>query len=167
MQRRIAVRYVAIRRRHIKSKDYQSSNPFLFFQWERRGEEMVEAMLEKAKKEAAKLGIQKMTSADELNTLEEFDCGGADKLQPVVDCNLTDQTKPSSSSESSSEKGDLIRMTVIAPAGTLGITIDTTSGSPIVEEVLATSPLRDSFRSGDHIVEIDGVDTRNMRVESI
>jgi len=55
----------------------------------------------------------------------------------------------------------------LAPAGKLGIVIDTTSRGPVVHQVKAGSPLEDSIFVGDRIIAIDDVDTRNLSASAV
>lgn len=57
--------------------------------------------------------------------------------------------------------------TVVAPAGKLGIVIDTTLEGPVVHRVNPGSPLEGVLFPGDIIVAIDDVDTRAMSASSI
>ena len=50
----------------------------------------------------------------------------------------------------------------VAPAGRLGIVIERSGGSPVVHEVLKTSPISNDIAVGDVLCEIDGVDIREM-----
>ncbi|CAB9524829.1 expressed unknown protein [Seminavis robusta] len=56
---------------------------------------------------------------------------------------------------------------VLAPAGKLGIVIDTTLDGPVVHKVNPGSALEGKLKSGDIIVAIDDVDTRAMTAASI
>jgi len=56
---------------------------------------------------------------------------------------------------------------VIAPAGKLGIVIDTTIDGPVVHKVNPGSALEGLLESGDIIVAIDNVDTRAMTASAI
>mmetsp|Transcript_34783 Transcript_34783/g.59065 ORF Transcript_34783/g.59065 Transcript_34783/m.59065 type:complete len:140 (+) Transcript_34783:112-531(+) len=51
---------------------------------------------------------------------------------------------------------------VYAPPGPLGIIIDTTPEGPMIHSLKPTSQLLGLVSSGDLIVGLDGVDTRNM-----
>jgi C-terminal processing protease CtpA/Prc len=56
---------------------------------------------------------------------------------------------------------------VVAPAGRLGIVIDTTLEGPVVHTVKPDSPLKGLLFVGDIIVAIDDVDTKAMSATSI
>ena len=71
-------------------------------------------------------------------------------------------------SESNENVGSTDRTrTVLAPAGKLGIIIDTTIDGPVVHNVKNGSPLSGNIFPGDIIVAIDGVDTRAMSASDI
>jgi len=57
--------------------------------------------------------------------------------------------------------------TVVAPAGKLGIVIDTTLEGPVVHKINPTSPLQGILYPGDIIVKIGDTDTRAMSASSI
>jgi hypothetical protein len=59
------------------------------------------------------------------------------------------------------------KRTVVAPAGRLGIVIDTTLEGPVVHTVKPDSPLKGALFVGDIIVAIDDVDTKAMSATSI
>lgn len=59
------------------------------------------------------------------------------------------------------------KRTVVAPAGRLGIVIDTTLEGPVVHTVKPDSPLKGLLFVGDIIVAIDDVDTKAMSATSI
>jgi hypothetical protein len=59
------------------------------------------------------------------------------------------------------------KKTVVAPAGRLGIVIDTTLEGPVVHTVKPDSPLKGVLFVGDIIVAIDDVDTKAMTATSI
>ena len=50
----------------------------------------------------------------------------------------------------------------VAPAGRLGIVIERSGGSPVVHQVLQTSPISNDIAVGDVLCEIDGIDIRDM-----
>ena len=52
--------------------------------------------------------------------------------------------------------------TVFAPAGKLGIVVDSSSGGPSVHNVRQTSPLLGIISEGDKIISIDDIDTTKM-----
>ena len=56
---------------------------------------------------------------------------------------------------------------VIAPPGKLGIVVDTSLEGPVVNQILPTSPLRDSLEVGDVLLAINGHDTRAMEGSEI
>ena len=56
---------------------------------------------------------------------------------------------------------------VMAPAGKLGIVIDTTIEGPVIHQVNSVSPLKGIVKPGDIITAIDNVDTRAMSAASI
>ena len=61
----------------------------------------------------------------------------------------------------------MITRTIIAPAGKLGIVIDTTLEGPVVHKIKDGSPLMGKLNVGDIITEIDGIDTRAMSASAI
>jgi hypothetical protein len=63
--------------------------------------------------------------------------------------------------------GSIPTRDVVAPAGKLGIVIDTTLEGPVVHKVNPGSPLEGILSPGDLIVAIDDVDTRAMSASSI
>lgn len=55
------------------------------------------------------------------------------------------------------------RIEVIAPAGRLGVVIDTpVSGAPSVHAIKETSPLANQIQIGDLLISVDGVDTTQL-----
>jgi hypothetical protein len=62
---------------------------------------------------------------------------------------------------------NMVSRAVVAPAGKLGIVIDTTIEGPVVHKVFTNSPLEGKIFVGDIIVAIDDVDTRAMSAASI
>jgi C-terminal processing protease CtpA/Prc len=56
---------------------------------------------------------------------------------------------------------------VVAPAGKLGLVIDTTKEGPTVHQINDGSPLEGDVFPGDVIVAIDGVDTRTMSARGV
>jgi hypothetical protein len=66
-----------------------------------------------------------------------------------------------------SEETRRYRRTVVAPAGKLGIIIDTTVDGPVVYKVNADSPLGGVVFPGDLIIQIDDVETRAMSANNI
>lgn len=57
---------------------------------------------------------------------------------------------------------------VYAPAGKLGVVIDTPNdGAPVVHAVKDTSPLADKIKVGDKLVAVDDEDTRTMTAMKI
>jgi hypothetical protein len=61
----------------------------------------------------------------------------------------------------------MLQRVVYAPAGKLGIIIDTTIEGPIVHKIFPKSPLYGSIFVGDIIIGIDEIDTRAMSANSI
>jgi hypothetical protein len=55
----------------------------------------------------------------------------------------------------------------IAPAGKLGVVIDTTKYGPVVHQVKPGSPLENVLFAGDRIIFIDDVDTRGMTASAV
>jgi C-terminal processing protease CtpA/Prc len=56
-----------------------------------------------------------------------------------------------------------ILLDVYAPAGKLGVVIDTPNdGAPMIHAVKETSPIVDKVRVGDKLVAVDDVDVRAM-----
>jgi hypothetical protein len=62
---------------------------------------------------------------------------------------------------------NMINRIVVAPAGKLGIVIDTTIEGPVVHKVFTNSPLETKIFVGDIIIAIDNVDTRAMSAAAI
>ena len=59
-------------------------------------------------------------------------------------------------------------ITVVAPAGMLGIVLDNPSGDfPVVHAIKETSPLHGSIFVGDMLVSVDEVDCRGMSPRAI
>jgi len=82
-------------------------------------------------------------------------------------------TKPHSSRKSSSRSKNTItkrvKLTVVAPAGKLGIILanKTDAKGTVVSGVRTTSALADRVSPGDRIIEIDGEDVSRMTVSEI
>jgi len=55
----------------------------------------------------------------------------------------------------------------MAPAGKLGVVIDTTRNGPVVHQVKAGSPLENVVFAGDRIIAIDDIDTRGMTASNV
>jgi hypothetical protein len=68
---------------------------------------------------------------------------------------------------SSSLRLNMVSRTVVAPAGKLGIVVDTTVEGPVVHKVGEGSPLEGLLFPGDIIVSIDGTNTRAMSAAAI
>lgn len=67
-----------------------------------------------------------------------------------------------------SKESDARFRTVIAPAGKLGVIIDTTPGqATLVHDVFEKSPMLGLIQPGDQIISIDGIITSNMSTEAI
>lgn len=62
---------------------------------------------------------------------------------------------------------DEIVTTVQAPAGKLGIVIDTAKYGPIVHEIKAESPLQGMIIKGDRIIAIDDIDTTRLSATKV
>jgi C-terminal processing protease CtpA/Prc len=60
-----------------------------------------------------------------------------------------------------------ITKVIVAPAGKLGIVIDSTPQGPVIHKVKEGSPLEGKLSVGDIIVDIDSIDTRSMTASSI
>jgi hypothetical protein len=56
---------------------------------------------------------------------------------------------------------------VFAPAGALGIVVDTTRDGPVVHSMKSTSPLLGLMSPGDLIVGLDDIDTRSMTAATL
>jgi len=112
-------------------------------EWELKGREIVENMKENAIKEAKKRGI----------IGKSRDSTDGESGIPKVVAHVKEQPK------------ELVE--VVAPAGKLGITLDSSQGSPIVDEVSEDSPLFGKIMVGDVLVEVDSVDTRTMASSAI
>lgn len=54
-----------------------------------------------------------------------------------------------------------------APAGKLGVIIDTTSKGPVVHQVKTGSPLENLIFAGDRIIAIDDIDTRDLSASAV
>jgi hypothetical protein len=76
---------------------------------------------------------------------------------------------PSNLRDDDEETGleELPSRVVYAPAGKLGMVVDTTVEGPVVHSVNKTSALRGKLFPGDVIIAIDGVNTRAMSAEDI
>jgi C-terminal processing protease CtpA/Prc len=57
------------------------------------------------------------------------------------------------------------RITIVAPAGKLGVIVATNPGSGLayVSEIKESSPIKDEIRVGDQILEVDGEDVSKMK----
>ena len=60
------------------------------------------------------------------------------------------------------EDAGMVQRECYAPAGKLGVVIDSTSKGPVVHEVKGGSPLEGIVFPGDRIIAIDGEDTRSL-----
>merc|ERR1712232_201600 len=60
-----------------------------------------------------------------------------------------------------------IRREHIAPAGKLGVVIDTTKYGPVVHDVKSGSPLEGVLFRGDRIIMIDDEDTRTLTASAV
>jgi len=60
-----------------------------------------------------------------------------------------------------------VRRDVFAPAGKLGIVVDTSSDGPIVHSLYADSPLVGQVFTGDYIVAVDDEDTSDWSAHSV
>ena len=54
-----------------------------------------------------------------------------------------------------------------APAGKLGVVVDSTSGGPSVHSIRASSPLIAAISVGDKILSIDDIDVRDMSAGAV
>lgn len=74
-----------------------------------------------------------------------------------------DDSKRESTMDAGNEAESIRQIrTVIAPAGKLGLIVDTTSEGPIVHKLKPDSPMEGLLFPGDIIVSIDNVDTKAM-----
>jgi len=108
-------------------------------EWEHKGKSIVASMKEKVEKEAQKLGLKRQGAAAE--AAEEQSQSSEDSVVELVD--------------------------VRAPPGKLGITIDTSSGCPVVHSLDADSPMSGRLAVGDVIRRIDDIEVASMSVPSI
>ena len=75
------------------------------------------------------------------------------------------QQRPRSSYDSYSRRAGLYD--VFAPAGPIGIVVDTTKAGPTVHSLKPTSPMLGLMNPGDLIVALDDVDTRSMNAATL
>ena len=71
---------------------------------------------------------------------------------------------PSNTEQQGDDKS--VGRTVLAPAGKLGLVVDTTAGGPVVNVVKEGSPLEGLVFPGETIISINGIDTRAMSASS-
>ena len=84
------------------------------------------------------------------------------EMNAQPDAPLSKATSP----DSTLSDGKISRI-IFAPAGRLGIVIDTTRNGPTVYKVHEQSPLYNKLKPGDIITSVDDVDTRAMSAASI
>lgn len=129
-------------------------------EWERKGHQVVASMKVKVEKEAQALGLKRMDVVEEDGTESSVS-----KDEGQVSVATTSSSDSYVRSTGSSDSRQTVQ--VVAPPGKLGITIDSSSGSPVVDGVDRDSPLKGSLSVGDVIVEVDSVDTRTMAASAI
>lgn len=86
---------------------------------------------------------------------------GARSVQPEEERQFKERT----SYESFTRRGGLYD--VFAPAGPIGIVVDTTKHGPSVHSLKPTSPMLGLITPGDLIVGLDDIDTRGMTAASL
>lgn len=130
-------------------------------EWEAKGQDVVEAMKEKV---LAKLALKnEMENGEPLE-----DIPMEITMSPEQASNKPTLESVPESVEEATESADAQVRTVIAPAGKLGVIIDTTPGqTTLVHEVLDKSPMIGLIQPGDQILSIDGITTSNMSMEAI
>jgi hypothetical protein len=162
--------------------DYALSNRK---EWERQGKEFCQVMLERATKEAGKMGLKRMEAVDEgdqeSDTEREASEHGASN--DVAECPVSEPAMPvvvaaapavapvavapvKEEAKAASPKPASARV-VVAPPGKLGIVINTTVDGPVVHRVSPGSAMRLKLVPGDVIMSIDGVKTMGLSVEAI
>ena len=65
------------------------------------------------------------------------------------------------------EQPTRVRKEIVAPAGKLGIIVDTSNDGPIIHSVNDDSPLLGRVFPGDHIIAVDGEDTSNWSAHHV
>ena len=124
-------------------------------EWERKGKQCVEDFKAKCIREAQRKGLLGTESTGSVTSMNEAKESGS--LEGEEGDNVScGSTAP----ESTLPTGYPIAFT--APPGTLGITIDTTKGFPVIYKVEPQSPISQVVVAGDHVIEIDGVHVRDM-----
>ena len=125
-------------------------------EWEAKGQEVVEAMREKV---IAKLASNNETQNEDIPM--EITMSSEPESKPTL------ESVPEAIEEATETADGQLR-TVVAPAGKLGVIIDTTPGhTTLVHQVLDKSPMTGMIQPGDQIVSIDGIPTSNMSTEAI
>jgi C-terminal processing protease CtpA/Prc len=126
-------------------------------EWEAKGQEVVETMRERV---IAKLALKHEMEKNE-DIPMEITMSSEPETKPVLE-------SVQESIEEATEATDAPLRTVVAPAGKLGVIIDTTPGqTTMVHEVLENSPMLGMIKPGDQIVSIDSIPTSNMSTEAI
>jgi len=105
------------------------------------------------KSSAVPLGARPMESSE----MKEFQIEARLEAKPSVDSQATSVDIP--------ERSGLYD--VFAPAGPLGIVVDTTQDGPVVHSMKPTSPLLGLISAGDLIVGLDDMDTRKMTAATL
>jgi len=93
----------------------------------------------------------------ESSEMKEFQIEARLEAKPSVDSQATSVDIP--------ERSGLYD--VFAPAGPLGIVVDTTQDGPVVHSMKPTSPLLGLISAGDLIVGLDDMDTRKMTAATL
>ena len=65
------------------------------------------------------------------------------------------------------EQPTRVRKEIFAPAGKLGIIVDTSNDGPIIHSINGDSPLIGKVFPGDYIIAIDGEDTSNWSAHHV
>lgn len=128
-------------------------------EWEAKGQEVVETMKEKV---IAKLALKNEMENGELEDIPmEITMSSKPESKPALESVLE-------SVEEATETTESQLRTVVAPAGKLGVIIDTTPGqTTLVHQVLDKSPMTGLIKPGEQIVSIDGIPTSDMSTEAI
>jgi hypothetical protein len=129
-------------------------------EWERKGHDLTESFILRAKSSAVEKGAKipdRMESVDECSSL-------ATSITEVDEQTFEEETCSEAGSQDVNKNDNL---EVFAPPGKLGISLDFSEGvMPIVEQVQEGSPLLETLLTGDCVTEVDGISTANMNEEA-
>jgi hypothetical protein len=166
------------------------------FEWERKGRDMVAEMKARAVKDAKQKGlVVEMETVEEVENSSVDGESQEERTQSVSRAekavcekpsisertnafesvkSVNVSTPPSKVNSPSPKAADIAELpvtapgrTVMVPPGKLGITIDTSRGTPVIYSVDPDSPVIGKLNPGDVVLAVDDVETSSMVASAI